>query len=355
MNRSVGVTVIAIVVLIGSALMLGMGALTLVGALAGTAAPAPRDFPGSTVFFKAILLMVPLIYILPAVWGIVTGIGLLQLKNWARISIIVFSILLLFFGLFTGLGSSVFFLTNPPPTLDRQVVAFVRVFMLAFAAVQIGLGVWWLVFFNRAKVKQQFLARPMFGGYPLAQGGYPIQPSYHVQPPPSTAAAAVAQLPQIPQGRRRPLSITIIAWFMLAGCLFLPVNLALHTPASLFVWVLTGWQADAFFLAVVALLVYVAVGLLRLDPYARLAGISYFAFAVVNSAVFFFAPGARTRMTRILELQHSMLPWLRDWQGAYPQPDPMPLMLMGAVIGLVFCLVPLYFLVREKQAFEKPR
>jgi hypothetical protein len=37
------------------------------------------------MFFKAIRIGAPFFYAAPAVWGIVTAIGLLQLKNWARI------------------------------------------------------------------------------------------------------------------------------------------------------------------------------------------------------------------------------------------------------------------------------
>jgi hypothetical protein len=346
MRRSVGVTVIAILALIGSAGAIGMGALTFVGLLAGGAAP-PKGFSGSLIFFRAIMLLVPLIYILPGVWGIVTAVGLLQLKNWARISIIIFSVLMIAFGLITALSSSVFFLTNPPPGLDRQGVAFVRVFMLMLAAGQIGLGVWWLVFFNRAKVKGQYVAPSMFAGYPGAPAGHPIQPSYHAQPPPAASGAVAYQASQSP---RRPLSITIIAWFMLVGCVFLPMSLALHTPASLFVWLLTGWRATLFFLIVAALLIFIGVGLLRLNPYARLVGIGYFVFAILNSVVFFFAPGGRARIARMVELQHQLFPGL---QGASPQLDPMPFILVGGVIGLLFALVPLYFLIKEKHAFEK--
>jgi len=233
--------------------------------------------------------------------------------------------------------------------MDRQEVAFVRVFMLMLATALIGVGVWWLLFFNRAKVKEQFVAPPMLAGFPAGQAGYPIQPSYHVQPPPPAVSAPVAR--QAPERPQRPLSITIIAWLMLAGCLFLPISLALHTPASLFVWVLTGWRADAFFLIVVAVLLFIGIGLLRLNPYARLVGIGYFVFAILNSAVFFFAPGGRARMARILELQPSLFPGL---QGGSPQMDPMPFILAGSVIGFLAALLPLYFLIAKKHAFETP-
>ena len=346
MNRSVGVTVIAILVLIGSALVLGMGALVLIGALAGSAGPAPNNFPGSPMFFRTFILMIPLIYILPAIWGIVTGVGLLQLKNWARISIIVFSVLLLLVGLGAGLGSSIFFLTSPPPTLDRQAVAFVRVFMVLVAAMQIGLGSWWLVFFNRVRVKEQFVARPMFDGYP-AQAGYPAPASYHVQPPPGVSVPIAPGVP------RRPLSLSIIAWIMLVISVFFPVNVALRTPAILVVKVLTGWQATVVMSLYEVLIIFIGIGLLRLKPAARYAGISYFVFSVLNIVVFNFAPGGQARVMKLLETQRSTFPWMRDTPNMSQQLNPTAFFLMVSVMTLVFSLVPLYFLIKEKQAFEK--
>src|SRR6266478_247921 len=103
MNRSVGVTLIAILALIGTVLALAMGVFAGLGmALALGSAETPKEFQGSPIFFKAIMVMVPFFYVLPAVWGIVTSIALLRLKNWARISIIVFAALLAVMGVFGG-------------------------------------------------------------------------------------------------------------------------------------------------------------------------------------------------------------------------------------------------------------
>src|SRR5260370_36182734 len=96
-----------------------LGALTLVGLLVGRVATAPDDFPVSPTFVRIMMLLVPLVYVLTAFWGIVSGVGLLQRKNWARISTIVFSTLLIVFGVFTGFVSLVFFLNAPPPTMER--------------------------------------------------------------------------------------------------------------------------------------------------------------------------------------------------------------------------------------------
>ncbi len=112
-HRSAGITVIAIFQLLGSALLLALAAFM---AFAMFVAPTPpaNDAQLPPMFFTAMRVALPLFYALPAVWGIVTAVGLLQLKNWARISTIVISILLIVFGVLGMLTSMVFFLKPPP-------------------------------------------------------------------------------------------------------------------------------------------------------------------------------------------------------------------------------------------------
>ncbi len=170
MTRSAGVTANAVVALVGSVLTLAMGALMLFGmvfALQSTPVEPPKDFPLPAVYLKAFMMLMPLVYVLPAIWGICTGIGLLRLKNWARISIIVFGGLLAVFGLFGAFGALIMSLVTLPSTPDVNPTAMtvVRIFMVLFALAQLGLGVWWLYFFNRATVKAQFQRPPvLFAG-----------------------------------------------------------------------------------------------------------------------------------------------------------------------------------------------
>jgi len=99
---------------------------------------------------------------------------------------------------------------------------------------------------------------------------------------------------------------------------------------------------------------YVGIGLLRLQPAARLVGVAYFIFAFLNSAVFFLAPGGHARLARLMEMQLSMFPWMKAWQNMSPmQFDITPFIAVGAVGGLAILLVPLYFLFTSKQAFAK--
>ena len=97
MKRSAGVTVIAVVALLGSVLAMCFGVLTGVMAFV---MPRPASAPGLPP--TAMLVMGGAIYFLPGVWGLLSGIGLIRLKNWARISTIVFGALLILLGGFSA-------------------------------------------------------------------------------------------------------------------------------------------------------------------------------------------------------------------------------------------------------------
>jgi hypothetical protein len=337
MKRSIGITVISVLSLLGSTVTFAIGIFMLAVMVL---APVPRanPFPGPPTLFRVLFLAISLMYLLPAAWGVLSGVGLWRLKNWARISTIVFSVLLILMGGFAGLMS----LLVPVPTTpsDASVMLGVRVGMGVFWLTQLGIGIWWFVFLNRAKVKEQFgQAAPVLAAPAM-------QPAYSVQ---SGSIGAVQ-----PGAAEPPLSIKIIAWFMLAGCMLLPLGLVLRGPVFLFTRTLMGWPAVWVYLAFAAAQLGIGVGLLRVKPAARKAAIIYFAFTFVNSAVFYFTPGGHARMLGLLENQQSMFPWMRAFQGQTEfQFDFTPFLVVGAILGLVMITVPLYFLITRKMAFEK--
>jgi hypothetical protein len=341
MKRSAGVTVIVILSLLGSLFTFAMGILMLVMMIV---APVPRsnEFPGSPIFFKVILLLGSLMYLLPAIWGVVTSIGLWRLKNWARISIIVFSVLLILMGGFSGLMTLVVPMPPPPnSTVDPSVMTGIRISMGAFMLALAGIGVWWLVFFSRPKVKEQF-------------GQLPLVPAIGSPLPTNQVPPAVYASTNGPSAVERPLSIAIIAWLLLIGSFFLPLCLVLHTPAVLFTKLLIGWPATLFFLSFAVTQFCIGLGLLRLKPTARTAAIIYSVFGALNAAVFYLAPGGHGRMQALMDYQQSVFPWMRMFtdQSEYHF-DTTPFMVMGAVCGLIGMMVQLYFLITRKFAFEK--
>jgi len=301
------------------------------------------------------MLLVPLFYSLPAIWGIVTSVGLLQLKNWARISIIVFAALFTAMGFF-GLMSAVAFWVVPlgDKFRDPELIAAMRIGMTALPLVQVGIGIWWLVFFNRAEVRAQFQTRRW--AFASAVPPPPPYPALTPYPMPPLPRRSIAPEPSVPG---RPLSVSIIGWYMLSVCAFLPMGLIMRTPVVFLTNILTGWKSLAYILALAGLHIYIGVGLLRLQRAARLVGIGYFVFAFLNSAVFYFAPGGRMRVEHLLQSQLSMFPWIQwaEFKALFPF-DFTSLIVAaataGAVAGLLVLLVPLYFLITSKNAFSKP-
>jgi hypothetical protein len=360
-NRSAGITVIAVLALVGSALLLAMAVLIAISMIA-MPIPASNDAKIPPMFFKVFRVVIPFMYALPAVWGIISAVGLLQLRNWARISTIIFSVVLIVFGAFGILTSMVFFLKPPPGNgLDPKIFSLIGVFTALFALAQIGVGIWWLVFFNRASVKAQFLPQPpSFPHLGHVSAPYAIDMPHSATPPPPGSAPPTGLAPPpsppiaAPNPPGRPLSISIIGWFMLVSCLFVPFNILFHTPVMVFATILTGLPAVIFVLIVAALNVYIGIALLRMKPAGRLVGMGYFLFGLLNVAVICFAPGRSARLARFLDMQQSMFPWMRSAQAnSLFRADITPFLIVGAVGGAVFSLVLLYFLAAAKPAFDK--
>jgi hypothetical protein len=171
-------------------------------------------------------------------------------------------------------------------------------------------GVWWLIYLTRPAVKAQF------------EAGF-------VPGPPS----------------RRPLSISIIAWLLIATCCLLPINVVFRMPLLIFGSVLSGWMASLGLLLFAAVSLIAGVGLLRLHNYARVLAIAYFIFGMANAAVSYLLPGSAGRLSRVMD---AMPPAFRG-----PAPSPVnPLILAAMTIPIM--LVPIYFLAKNKRAFVEP-
>jgi hypothetical protein len=329
-NRSVGVTVISVLSMVGSVLTGLMGLFVGVIAFIG---PSPRNLPASPAYFRSMMLVASLVYLLPAVWGGSAAVGLWRLKNWARISVAVFSVLLIVsagFGIATTLVIP--FPTPQGSGAGAGITNAIRAGMVGFWLTFLSIGVWWLIFFFLPKVRSQFEPTPL-SEMPLTGGASAIE--------------------QTQNRAARPISITIIAWLLLAGGLLIPLSLLLHAPAIFFTRLLTGRSAVALFLSFAILQVCIGLGLLRLKPAARVGAIAYLAFGFLNSLIFIAAPGRHERAAAITQSQHAMFPWIPQPQFQF---DPTGFELMGAVTGFFFIAIQIYFLITCRGAFEaKPR
>jgi len=144
----------------------------------------------------------------------------------------------------------------------------------------------------------------------------------------------------------RPLSISIIGWLMvISGFLALPMAF-LRVPLSAFGMMLVGWIATVGILGLALAYLLTGFGLLRLKPAARAAGIALFVLLGVNGLIDSFIPGTHAKM---LQAMKSTPLFAR--QANRPTPPPMPLAFRVLPIGVIG--IPLWFLIRRKEAFEQ--
>jgi hypothetical protein len=305
MKRSGGITACAVIVILGSALLLLIGGFGLLGIVV---APLREGQPHFMKYFMGFFLALALGV---AGWGIASGVGLLRLKEWARISILVFSGMLLFMG-FPGLLMIPFM--PQPPDLPENFTLYMRIFMAAFFGLLAALGVWWIVYFNRKSVRAQF------------QG-------------------ALAEGQESPGVARRPLSIAIIGWYMVVSAFCTLPFLFLHMPMFLMGFMIKGWASSLFMLACGVLQLVAGAGLLKLKPWSRILAIGYFSFFTLSTVMMVALPGSQARYEEAM----------RSVQETVGAPAPPSTLHFPMWFGLAFCLplfaVVVWFLVTQKKSF----
>ncbi|HEV1994586.1 MAG TPA: hypothetical protein VGR03_09665 [Candidatus Acidoferrum sp.] len=304
MKRSASVTAAAVVALICGSLALLFAGLGAIGVLL----LRPEDFssaqPMPALAKTAGMIGIGILFGWNA-WVIVTGIGLLRLRNWARISILIISGITAFFAV-TGLLVALNLTFPPPPGAGPDFRMFMHVFLSIFYGAPALMAVWWLILFNRKNVKQQF-----------------------VDPMPGEASPAV-------QTRRAPLAIVILAWFLIVSSgLALPfLLLEYRAPMMLFGHLLGGAAGAAYFVAAWGLQLASGVGLLRLKRWSYPLTIGLQLFLLTSGIFTWLSPNFERAMRESL---NSM--------GSFPQGmDPEVYLRIGMRAGFVGFLFPVLIL-----------
>src|SRR5216683_363897 len=163
-----------------------------------------------------------------AIFGIATGIGLILLRNWARISALIWGGLCVFFGAI-GIPVAFFIPLVPPesvPNLSADSMQAVRWILLFFYGLPLIVGIWWLILFNRKTVKAQF------------------------------AATATPLDPAVPQKPRCPVPVAILAWLNITAAphIFILPFLPFSIPVFLFGHVFRGTIGNTLYVLICSLL-----------------------------------------------------------------------------------------------------
>src|ERR1700704_2840660 len=107
MKRSGGITASAVISIAGSVVSILFGGLMVMTAIISRIRPLPSpasDQPVLTVSPVLMFAIMSIFYVAFGIWGIVSAIGLLRLRNWARICFAVFGGILCFFSLCGAFG-----------------------------------------------------------------------------------------------------------------------------------------------------------------------------------------------------------------------------------------------------------
>ncbi|HEY0703068.1 MAG TPA: hypothetical protein VGD60_09900 [Candidatus Acidoferrales bacterium] len=323
MKRPAGITIGAVLVFVGSAITLFTGALM---ALSFVVATPNGSLPHGFVYVAVGLVLGSVVF---GGWGIASGVGLLNLREWSRISLIVFSVLLL------AISVPGFFMmllvklpvppNSPDPALNEKIMTITRFGGAGVYAILTALAILGLLYFKSPAVKAEFTARR---GLPSS-----LDLESAVRPGPYSGG--------------RPLSITIIAGLMALGTLTLPLYLAVFQFPMMFLgFFFTGPAALLIIFAFAATQGAIAYGLWYLQPWGRNLAIYYFNFAIFNSIISVILPGAQTRYEDALATMQSQLNLpAPTTQMHFP-------MWLSLVFGLPFIAVQLWFLIATKPAFE---
>jgi hypothetical protein len=309
MKRSTGITISAVIVLLGSAATFLFESAILLVLLLGLVPmqTSQPPFVKYAVYFEGILLLGF------AAWGVATGVGLLRLRNWARVSLLVLSGLLLFFSL------PVLIIVLVNPEVFRQIMLGVRISLALRHGVFSALSSFWLWFLNTRATREQFEDA-------------------------TKSDLSVAKTP------RRPVSISIIGCYLLIDALRYPADAFFPFPAFLLGFLLKGRSATAIILLQCALQVVAGIGVLKLKPWARIISIYYFAFLLVNSFTMVLIPGTRARFEEALaEIQR--LPFIPPIIQGISWNQMRPWLWPGFAFAVLFSGVPLWFLITNKRTF----
>ena len=304
-------------------LMIFTGALILKKGMPPTAGPQP--LPPSVM--PAFMFGISVLSAAVAVWLILTLIGLVRLRSWARYSVLVVAGLMAGFGGILMLTSFALPFLMPAlpasggqPAPDPAITRIIFFSTGAFYALVTALGVALLVYYNLAKTKAVFaLTAPV----PLG--------------PPNTST-----------GRARPTAVTVVSWLYMTTAPFCLMYVLFPIPAFLLGFILHGFAARCVYFFFAVLNLAIGYGLYRLRDEARIAVFVAFAILPIQTILLLTPWGASQFRVAMEEINAAMY----GGQQAPANPFGSPgILIFFMLIATALYGVILWLLHRHREAF----
>lgn len=254
--------------------------------------PAPsvaNGAPPSQQLVVGMIAIFALFALLCAAWGISTFVGLLRMRNWARISIMIIGgclAALSLFELFCCVLVQIMIKTGglPQNANSANLAAINPAALQGFFLIGDGMcvavaaiGIWWIVYFAKQKTRAAFESvtlQPALSSTAQLNPATPIidfsvaQPLESAQPVPVQPAALVPAPEAIPEAPTRPISMTIVAALSFLGCVSLAFCCLLPYPQFMFGVQIGGASKYALLTAIAVLYALAGFGLLNMLAFA---------------------------------------------------------------------------------------
>jgi hypothetical protein len=323
MKRPVGLILSAIVLSLAALFLL---LLTALMAFAGVFAGHQPAVAASPHFLTYFMLAISVFYAALAVWAILTVIGILRLRSWARYSILVIggglSVLGLLAAIFSLVGRTMISAQKSQPAIDPHIMSVIFLFVMMFYLFLAAIGIWWLVYFNLRPVRDIFADPTLLTESQFSTGPF----------------------------SRTPTAIKIIGCFLLFGSLCCLIGACLPFPAFLFGFILPVTATHILYVCFAVIAAFAGYGLLKLKESARLLTIGFLIVGICNLALLAL-PWEQARLnqysTQIASSMQRMTerpPIFFTYSGAF--------YLVCAIWGVVVYGVIFWLLHRHRAAFK---
>jgi hypothetical protein len=275
-ERSAAVTAAGVVAIIGSV-------LTALGVLLGLfglfIAPALPNAPQSPLPLRTLTMSMMFVFLGVAIGGVFTGVGLLRLKDWARISVLVWAGITAPISMLSLVAFA--FLQFPSsPNAPANFTVFFHIFAAIVYGVPLGIAIWWLIFFTRKSIAAQF--RDIGAGQDATS-------------PPGTSSERLA-----PSRTTVPLPTVVLGWFFLLSAFSIGFVFLMRIPAVVFGFAIRGPAGTAFYVLWCLLLGLAGVGLLRRNRWSYSLAIGLHIFGLASGAATVLNPSYETLMKETL-------------------------------------------------------